>query len=64
MTFSNIYLPSGTDATAKMGRENICSNVLPNLLVNCKLSGCAGGDFNAIIDKRDATNFPENKMSK
>ena len=64
MTFLNIYLPSGTDATAKMSRENICSNVLPNLLVNCKLSGCAGGDFNAIIDKRDATNFPENKMSK
>ena len=64
MTFSNIYLPSGTDATAKAGRENICSNILPNLLVNCHPSGCVGGDFNSIIDKQDASKFPESKMSK
>ena len=54
---------SGTDATARAAREKICSEVLPNLMINSKESGCAGGDLNCIIEKKDATKHPEAKMS-
>ena len=63
-TFANIYFHSGTDAQSRSGRERICSEVLPNLLLNSKEHGCAGGDMNCIIDKKDATKNPENKMSR
>ena len=63
MTFANLYLNSGTDAISRAGREKICSEVLPNLLINSKEYGCAGGDLNCIIDKKDATKNPETKMS-
>ena len=55
LTLSNIYLNSGTDARSRAGREKICSEVLPNMLLNSKESGCCGGDFNCIIKKKDAT---------
>jgi exonuclease III len=64
ITFANLYFNSGTDAIARAGREKICSEVLPNLLINSKENGCAGGDLNCIIDKKDATKYPEAKMSK
>ena len=64
MTFSNLYFHSGTDAIARAGRERICSAILPNLLMNCKENGCAGGDLNCIIEKKDANKFPESKMSR
>ena len=64
ISFSNIYLHSGTDAHSRGGRERICSEVLPNLLINNKESGCSGGDFNCITKKIDATNNPESKMSR
>ena len=54
LTFSNIYLPSGTDGLARAGRERICSEILPNMFINSKESGCCGGDFNCIIKKKDA----------
>ena len=64
MTFGNLYFNSGTDSVARGGREKICSEVLPNLLINSKENGCIGGDLNCIIDKKDATKYPEAKMSK
>ena len=64
MTFVNAYLNSGTDAMAKKGREQICSEILPNMLLDCREMGCIGGDFNSIIDNRDATKNPETKFSK
>ena len=64
LTLSNIYLNSGTDARSRAGREKICSEVLPNMLLNSKESGCCGGDFNCIIKKNDATKNPDSKMSK
>ena len=64
MTFANLYFNSGTDAIARAGREKLCSEVLPNLLINSKDIGCAGGDLNCIIEKKDATKFPDAKMSK
>lgn len=64
MTFANLYLNSGTDSIARAGRGKVCSEVLPNLLINSKEYCCAGGDFNCIIDKKDATKNPETKMSK
>ena len=64
ITIGNIYLQSGTDGRARASREKYCCDVLPGLLINSKDSGCLGGDFNCIVDKKDATNYPESKMSK
>ena len=64
LSFGNVYLPSGTDARSRSARENYCSDILPNLLVNSKESGCLGGDFNCIVSNIDATHYPEAKMSR
>ena len=64
VTFSNIYLEAGTDADSRNARENYLGEVLPNLLINRCQTGCIGGDWNCIILKKDATNYPETKMSK
>ena len=63
VTFSNIYLESGTDSQSRSGREHYCGEVIPDLLVNRGHTGCVGGDFNCIIDKKDATNHAQAKMS-
>ena len=63
VTFANVYLPSGTDATARNNRENYLAEKIPQILVNRCGSGCAGGDFNCINNKKDATNNPEAKLS-
>ena len=63
-TFANLYFHSGTDAAARAGRERLCGDILPNMLINSKGHGCAGGDLNCIIEKKDATKYPEAKMSK
>ena len=62
-TFGNVYLPLGTDASNRSDREKYCGETIPNMLTNCKPAGCIGGDFNCIINKSDATNFPDSKMS-
>ena len=64
LTFSNIYLHSGTDSKSRSGRDKLCSEILPNMLINCKESGAHGGDFNCVIKKADATHNPESKMSR
>ena len=46
VTFVNIYLPSGTDATSRSNREKYAAEIIPQILVNRQASGCAGGDFN------------------
>ena len=63
-TLANIYLHSGTDSVSRSGRERYCCDILTNLLLNSKESGCVGGDLNCIVDRRDATHHPEAKMSK
>ena len=63
VTFGNIYAHSGTNGVARANRENFCSEIIPSLLINCKPSGCLGGDFNMIIDSKDATTHPSAKMS-
>ena len=63
LTFGNFYLPSGTDADSRSRRENYCCEIIPQLLINSKDSGCLGGDFNCIINKEDATKNPESKIS-
>ena len=63
LTFGNIYLPSGTDALSRSGRETFCSETLPGLLVNCKEAGIIGGDFNCITKAEDTTHNSEAKMS-
>ena len=63
VTFGNFYAHSGTDGNSRANREAFCGETIPNLLINSQPSGCLGGDLNMIIDKRDATNNPESKMS-
>ena len=41
----------------------MCSEIIPELLVNCKEVGCWGGDFNCITRAEDTTHNPESKMS-
>ena len=63
LTFGNLYGHSGTDAQSRSSRENFFAEVVPQLLTERKRMGCIGGDLNCIIDKADATNYPESKMS-
>ena len=64
LTLANLYLHSGTDSKSRSDRENYCCEVVPGMLTNCKDVGIVGGDLNCIIEKRDATHYPEAKMSK
>ena len=63
LTLGNVYLHSGTDALSRSGRENFCAETIPQLLVNCKESGCWGGDLNCITRVEDCTHNPESKIS-
>ena len=63
VTFGNVYLPSGTDGATRNSRERFCGETIPNLMINSKLSGIVGGDWNNIIAKEDCTRHPEAKMS-
>lgn len=62
-TLGNIYGHSGTDAKSRADREQLCSEILPQLITNTKHAGCIGGDWNCIIDKNDATAHAEAKLS-
>ena len=63
MTFGNLYAHSGTDARSRSNREQFFAEVVPQLLTSRKQAGCVGGDLNCIIDKADATDHPEAKLS-
>ena len=63
MSFVNLYLHSGTDQASRNKREDFINNI-PNILLYKKKSGLLGGDMNSIVDKKDALNYPEQKMSK
>ena len=63
LTLGNFYGHSGTDARSRASREQFCAEVVPHLLTNTKYDGCIGGDWNCILDKRDATAHPESKLS-
>ena len=58
ITFCNVYLPSGTDPVMKYSRE-----IIPQILINAKDTGCIGGDWNNIVDARDATKTANKKQS-
>ena len=62
-TFGNVYLESGTDSSSRKARESYCNSVLPNMLVNRSKVGCIGGDWNCLVNKKDASNLPDSKMS-
>ena len=62
-TFCNVYMEAGTDSSSRSSRERYCNEILPNLLTNSCRNGCSGGDWNSIIVKKDATNYPESKFS-
>ena len=60
-TWSNLYLPSGTDGNTRAKRENYFSEIIPQLLVRRLAQGAAGGDFNSIISLNDSTRNPQSK---
>ena len=63
ITLGNFYGHSGTDARSRSSRENLFSEVVPQLLINRKQVGCIGGDWNCKVEKIDATVNPESKIS-
>ena len=63
LTCGNMYIHSGTDANSRSQRENYFAEVVPRLLINHRDNGFIGGDLNCIIEKEDATNNPETKIS-
>ena len=63
VTFCNLYLPAGNEPFMKTSRENFAAEIIPSILINKKENLCVGGDLNCIIDKKDATRNPEQKMS-
>ena len=58
MTIVNTYFHSGTDGVSRAAREKLCSEILPNLLINSKDIGYIRGDFNLYIYIRN-TNAKE-----
>ena len=58
VTFGNIYSPSETDAVSRSFREKLSAETIPQMMANRQVSGCIGGDFNSIVDKKDATTNP------
>ena len=63
ITFCNLYLEAGTDSNSRCSRERYFNETLPNLLVGQHLTGYAGGDWNCIIEKKDATYNASSKLS-
>ena len=63
LTLSNLYLPSGTDASSRAQRENYFSETIPQLLLNRLDAGLVGGDMNCITHNIDSTHHPEAKKS-
>ena len=44
-------------------RETYSAEIIPQVLINSKDLGCVGGDWNSIIDEKDATKNPSSKKS-
>ena len=63
ITFCNVYLPSGNDPVMRNSRETYSAEIIPQVLINSKDLGCVGGDWNSIIDEKDATKNPSSKKS-
>ena len=63
LTFCNCYLHSGNDRVMRNGRETYFSEIIPQMMVNSRPTGIISGDFNCIIDKKDASRNTDNKMS-
>ena len=64
ITFCNVYLPSGNDPLIRNSRENYAAEIIPQILINSKDMGCIGGDWNSIVENRDATKNASSKQSK
>ena len=55
ITFCNVYLPSGNDPIKKNSRENYIAETLPQILINAQDNVCIGGDWNCVVEAKDAT---------
>ena len=62
-TWSNLYLPSGSDGNTRAKQENYFSEIIPQLMVRQLAQGAAGGDFNSIMALNDSTRNPQTKVS-
>ena len=54
LTAGNIYLPCRADRAVKNKREEYCSRIIPELMINILTNGIIGGDWKSIISKRIA----------
>ena len=63
LSFANVYLKSGTDNISRNQREQYCSEVIPQLLIDSKEACMISGDWNCITEAKDCTKHPEAKMS-
>ena len=61
LTLGNVFLLELMVSAGQV--ENLCAEVIPTLLINSKVDGMIGGDWNNIICKKDCTRHPEGKMS-
>ena len=63
ITMCNVYPMSGTDGVSRHDREHLISAVIPNILINKKVCGIVGGDWNCISVKTNCSRNPEGKLS-
>ena len=63
MTFCNVYLPSGNEPVKKNSRKNYVAETLPQILVDAQDNGCIGGDWNCVVEAKDATRNLNSKKS-
>ena len=63
ITVMNCYLASGSHPKARASREEYCSTLLPQLLLNRCDSGIVGGDWNCVTERRDVSHNPAGKVS-
>ena len=62
-TMTNVYLQSGNDRVSRNVRENEIAETLPEILQTNKASGACIGDYNCIINNKDATRNQNDKQS-
>ena len=63
MQLLQIFIFHLVQGVSRNNRERYAAEIIPQILTNRQPSGCSGSDFNCIINKADATNNPEQKIS-
>ena len=56
-------IPSGNEPVKKNSRKNYVAETLPQILVDAQDNGCIGGDWNCVVEAKDATRNLNSKKS-